>query len=239
MVPTFPWRAHTPTNRAAMELPSNESSDRAARRGSAAAPAEPRARTLNSRPPSHNGSRRPDRRICGDRGSLSCAPTLWKGVQEGFSGSDIGLSVRSSMASTTRGCSIAAMSCMRPPQCGHARTSTAKTRRVRSAHRSRCLEGRARENCAGSACSEGKAPLRAPTPRVVDPRWGARHPSRVLLSRDSRCGPGPQAVARPAPAPQQGLRGSRQRELWWPLSSWRPPLTGRSGRFVGTRRNWT
>ena len=84
MVPTFPWRAHTPTNRDAMGLPSYESSDRAARRGSAAAPTEPRARTLNSRPPSQNGSRRQDRRICGDRGSLSCAPTLWKGVQEGF-----------------------------------------------------------------------------------------------------------------------------------------------------------
>ena len=82
MVPTFPWRAHTPTNRAAMGLPSNESSDRAARRFSAAAPTEPRVRTLHSRPPSHNGSRRPDRRICGDWGSLSCAPTLWKGVKE-------------------------------------------------------------------------------------------------------------------------------------------------------------
>ena len=90
MVPTFPWRAHTPTNRDAMGLPSYESSDRAARRGSAAAPTEPRARTLNSRPPSQNGSRRQDRRICGDRGSLSCAPTLWKRVQEGVSGCDNG-----------------------------------------------------------------------------------------------------------------------------------------------------
>ena len=50
----------------------------------AAAPAESRARFLNSRPPSQNGSRRPDRRICGDRGSTSCAPTLWKEKQAGF-----------------------------------------------------------------------------------------------------------------------------------------------------------
>jgi hypothetical protein len=50
----------------------------ASRTGSAAAQAEPRARSLHSRPPSQNGSRRPDQRICGDRGSASCAPTLWK-----------------------------------------------------------------------------------------------------------------------------------------------------------------
>ncbi len=55
-----------------------ESSDRASRNGSAAARAEPRARSLNSRPPSQNGSRRPDRRIGGEWGSTSCAPTLWK-----------------------------------------------------------------------------------------------------------------------------------------------------------------
>ena len=58
--------------------PPSESSDRAARSDSAAAPAEPRARVLNSRPPSQNGSRRPDRRIWSERRSASCHPPLWK-----------------------------------------------------------------------------------------------------------------------------------------------------------------
>jgi hypothetical protein len=57
-----------------------ESSDRATRNGSAAARAEPREQRLNSRPPSQNGSRRPDQRICGNWGSMSCAPTLWKEI---------------------------------------------------------------------------------------------------------------------------------------------------------------
>jgi len=55
-----------------------ESPDRAARNSSAAAQAELREQRLNSRPSSWNESRRPDRRICGDGGSTSCAPTLWK-----------------------------------------------------------------------------------------------------------------------------------------------------------------
>ena len=62
-----------------------ESSDRATRNNSAAARAEPRATRLNSRPSSQNGSRRPDRRICDEWGSTSCAPTLWKGIQAAFS----------------------------------------------------------------------------------------------------------------------------------------------------------
>jgi hypothetical protein len=41
-------------------------------RGSARAAEEPRT-------PSPSGNRRPDRRICGDRGSTSCDPPLWKG----------------------------------------------------------------------------------------------------------------------------------------------------------------
>jgi len=51
---------------------------RAARNSSVAARTEPRAQRLDSRPSSQNGSRRPDRRICGERGSAPCAPTLWK-----------------------------------------------------------------------------------------------------------------------------------------------------------------
>jgi hypothetical protein len=58
-----------------------ESSDRATRRGSAAARPEPRAPRLNSRPSSQNRSRRRDRRICGDREIASCAPTRWKEIQ--------------------------------------------------------------------------------------------------------------------------------------------------------------
>jgi hypothetical protein len=61
-----------------------ESPDQATRNGSAAARAEPRAPRLNSRPSSQNGSRRPDRRICGEWGITSCAPTLWKGFQAAF-----------------------------------------------------------------------------------------------------------------------------------------------------------
>jgi hypothetical protein len=61
-----------------------ESPDRATRNDSAAARAEPRAPRLNSRPSSQNGSRRPDRRICGEWGITSCAPTLWKAVQAAF-----------------------------------------------------------------------------------------------------------------------------------------------------------
>ena len=44
-------------------------------------PPEPRARSLSSRPPSQSRSRRPDRRICGEWGISSCAPTLWKELQ--------------------------------------------------------------------------------------------------------------------------------------------------------------
>ena len=62
-----------------------ESSDRATRNDSAAARAEPRALRLHSRPSSQNGSRRPDRRICDEWGSRSCAPTLWRGIQAAFS----------------------------------------------------------------------------------------------------------------------------------------------------------
>ena len=65
----------------------SESSDRAARKRSAAARAEPRVRSLNSRPPSQNGSRRPDRSIGGDGESSSCAPTLWKEFLAAFFGS--------------------------------------------------------------------------------------------------------------------------------------------------------
>jgi len=50
-------------------------------RSSADALAEPGGPSLNSRPPSRIESRRPDRRICGGWRSMSCAPTLWKGVQ--------------------------------------------------------------------------------------------------------------------------------------------------------------
>jgi hypothetical protein len=39
-------------------------------------------------PAGHNGSRRPDRRICGDGGSASCAPTLWKKDKRGSATSD-------------------------------------------------------------------------------------------------------------------------------------------------------
>jgi len=67
------------------DRPRTESSDRATRNGSAAAQAEPREQRLNSRPSSWNGSRRPDRRICGDGGSTSCAPTLWKEKETAFS----------------------------------------------------------------------------------------------------------------------------------------------------------
>ena len=62
-----------------------ESSNRATRKSSAAARAEPRARSLYSRLPSQNGSRRPDRRIWGERGSAPCAPTLWKEEEGPFS----------------------------------------------------------------------------------------------------------------------------------------------------------
>jgi hypothetical protein len=65
--------------------PRTESSDRATRNGSAAARAGLREPRLNSRPSSQNGSRRPDRRICGEWGSMSCAPTLWKEILAGFS----------------------------------------------------------------------------------------------------------------------------------------------------------
>ena len=75
--------------------PRSESSDRAARSGSAAARAELRARTLDSRTPSQDGSRRPDRRIRGDGGSTSCAPPLWKEVEAAFStASDNQISVK-------------------------------------------------------------------------------------------------------------------------------------------------
>jgi hypothetical protein len=66
------------------DCPRTESLDRAARNGAAAARAEPRSRSLNSRPPSQNGSRRPDRRICGESGSASCAPPLWKEIEAAF-----------------------------------------------------------------------------------------------------------------------------------------------------------
>ena len=62
-----------------------ESSDRATRNSSAAARVELREQRLNSRPSSWNESRRPDRRICGDGGSTSCAPTLWKEREIAFS----------------------------------------------------------------------------------------------------------------------------------------------------------
>jgi len=52
--------------------------NREAHTHSADARADARAQCLNSRRPSQNGSRRPDRRICGEWEDLSCAPTLWK-----------------------------------------------------------------------------------------------------------------------------------------------------------------
>jgi len=58
---------------------------RAARNSSVAARTERRAQRLDSRPSSQNGSRRPDRRICGERGSAPCDPTLWNAKQASFS----------------------------------------------------------------------------------------------------------------------------------------------------------
>ncbi len=74
-------RAQTRTTRDAMDSPSS----RATGSAPAAIRVEPPAEDLNSIPPSPNGSRRSDRRIWGDWGNASRAPTLRKQVQAAFS----------------------------------------------------------------------------------------------------------------------------------------------------------
>jgi hypothetical protein len=55
-----------------------QSSKRAVQESSTDARTEPRTSCLDSRPSSQNGSRRPDRRIWGERGCAPCDPTLWE-----------------------------------------------------------------------------------------------------------------------------------------------------------------
>jgi hypothetical protein len=65
--------------------PGRASSSSKTREGQATARPKPRVQRLNSRRHCHNGSGHPDRRICDDRGSTSCAPTRWKGIRAAFS----------------------------------------------------------------------------------------------------------------------------------------------------------